>query len=607
VAGLVLTLSLVTPALASHSRTSAPQGTHTTPSASDPYNGSAEAQQPAEAEACCAATTTPAATPAPAASDGKPSSAAGSSTPAPAATHTKGKHAAHHESKSSHKTPEVQAPPSGGASSAPTTQAAQPIAPPSAPAPAPAATVPAPASQAAAATGAGRGAKASRPPRLRARLRRRSQSSPRASTPAPRAPIFTGETTLAAAVASPSGAAAHADSDRRPAAHRPASSSQAGGLPIVRSVTRIIGVVPLVVRILIAALIALALLLATTSRFAAVRARRLARQRSQLLEDVGLLQAALLPPLPPRIGPVGTSAAYQPASGPAAGGDFYDVFALADGQIAVIVGDVSGHGRDALPQTTLVRFTLRAYLEAGLSPRASLATAAPVLERQLGGSFVTVVLATYNPRERELVVAAAGHPPPLVLGSEPAAPITTCCAPPIGAGQPTGTRQSTIAIPGGAVACFYTDGVVEARTSGRLFGARRLQKLFDELPAGASAASLLERVAQATDRRPDDMAACLIRIEGDAQAPQVRVEELELDQRDLERNRAARFLLAAGVHPAEVDHVISQLHSSVARHGRVVLELHLGEVEPEIVLRPQNVATLEPSIRASAGARGART
>src|SRR5271165_7136872 len=83
VAGLVLTLSLVTPALASHSRTSAPQGTHTTP----------------------------------------------------AATHTKGKHAAHHESKSSHKTPEVQAPPSGGASSAPTTQAAQPIAPPSAPAP----------------------------------------------------------------------------------------------------------------------------------------------------------------------------------------------------------------------------------------------------------------------------------------------------------------------------------------------------------------------------------------------------------------------------------------------------------------------------------------
>src|SRR5207253_2896303 len=82
---------------------------------------------------------------------------------------------------------------------------------------------------------------------------------------------------------------------------------------------------------------------AVRSRLTAMRARRLEIQRTQLLEDVGLLQAALLPEPPPRLGPVETSAAYRPADGPGAGGDFYDIFALADGQLAVIVGDVAGH------------------------------------------------------------------------------------------------------------------------------------------------------------------------------------------------------------------------------------------------------------------------
>jgi serine phosphatase RsbU (regulator of sigma subunit) len=136
----------------------------------------------------------------------------------------------------------------------------------------------------------------------------------------------------------------------------------------VTTITRIVGVVPTGVRILIGVLLALALAMGVRSRLVALRSRRLERQRGELLEDVGLLQAALLPLPPARLGPVATSAAYRPADGPVAGGDFYDVFALEDGQLAVIVGDVSGHGRQALPHTALIRFTLRAYLEAGLSP-----------------------------------------------------------------------------------------------------------------------------------------------------------------------------------------------------------------------------------------------
>jgi hypothetical protein len=348
---------------------------------------------------------------------------------------------------------------------------------------------------------------------------------------------------------------------------------------------------------------ALALALAASSQLAAARARRLARQRRELLADVGLLQAALLPNLPARLGPVGTTAAYRPASGPAAGGDFYDVFALGDGQLAVIVGDVSGHGRKALPHTTLIRFTLRAYLEAGMSPRSALRTAAPILERQLGGSFATVVLATYHPRDRVLVYACAGHPPPLVIGSSAIAPITACSAPPIGAGRPTGTRQTVVSLPGRSLACFYTDGVVESRVRGELFGAGRLSRALSGLGADATAAGLLDRVAEESDRRPDDMAACLLNVDGGAAAPTVQVEELELDRREAGRDRVGRFLLAGGVEPEEIGEVLDSVRAATERHGSVVLELHRGEGAPEIALRKNNVSLLHMSTREPARVR----
>ncbi len=366
------------------------------------------------------------------------------------------------------------------------------------------------------------------------------------------------------------------------------------------TVTKIIDVVPAAMRLIIGVLAALALALAVSSRITALRARRLKRQRAELLEDVGLLQAALLPELSQRLGPVGTSAAYTPASGPAAGGDFYDVFALADGQLAVIVGDVSGHGREALPHTTLLRFTLRAYLESGLSPRASLQAATPVLERQLGGSFATVVLATYNPRERTLVYSCAGHPPPLVAGENALDTITAGASPPIGAGRPTGRRQTVVSVPGRAVACFYTDGVIEARIDGGLFGAERLQETLASLGPDASAAALLDRVAAISDAHPDDMATCLLRIEGDVLDPTVLVEEFEVESRDLTRGRAERFMRLAGVPGRQVGEALVELRTALARRDGVVLELHATGGAPEVVVRTQNVALLGSAVRQTA-------
>jgi hypothetical protein len=433
-----------------------------------------------------------------------------------------------------------------------------------------------------------------------ARAGRATAGGPLTAAGTPAAPVVAAATTAAAAAAATG--ATHADAPRTGSPHPAPAPVQA----IVKTVTKIINVVPPLIRALIAALALLAIGLAVSSRVSAMRAKRLARQRSELLEDVGLLQAALLPTLPDRLGPVGTSAAYRPASGPAAGGDFFDVFALGDGQLGVIVGDVSGHGREALPHTTLVRFTLRAYLEAGLSPRGALQTAAPVLERQLGDSFATVVVATYHPRERTLVYACAGHPPPLVSGDDgPIVPITVAAAPPIGVGGTTGIRQTTISVPGEAIICFYTDGVVESRVHGELYGSARLERALAELGVTATATSLLDLVAGQVDQRPDDMAACLLHVEGGSAAPRVLREELEIDRGEAARDRAERFLLAGGLAPAESAEVIRTARNEVARHGRVVIDVRLDAGAPEVSVHPQNIALFQPPVRDASRARSA--
>jgi serine phosphatase RsbU (regulator of sigma subunit) len=389
---------------------------------------------------------------------------------------------------------------------------------------------------------------------------------------------------------------------RHPLATVRGSGHGEGQSPLVRTVTKIVDVVPAAIRVLIGALALVGLALALGSRLLALRARRLARQRRELLEDVGLLQGALLPALPARLGPVATSAAYRPAAGPAAGGDFYDVFALEDGQIGVIVGDLSGHGRQALPHTALVRFTLRAYLEAGMAPRNALQRAAAVLERQLAGSFATVVAATYHPRDRRLVYACAGHPPPVVVGSQTIAPITVSSAPPIGAGLPTGIRQTSVAVPGGALICFYTDGVIEARVGEDLFGPARLATTLSQLGPNSTASTLLDRVAEDSNRHSDDMAACLLSIDGDASPPSVKVEELELDRHEAASERPEQFLRACHLSPGEITEIMRSARITAERTGSVLLSVRLGEGRPQVSLRHDNVAFLDAGTRERASA-----
>lgn len=381
--------------------------------------------------------------------------------------------------------------------------------------------------------------------------------------------------------------------EQRSAGARPETHETSG---VERTVLRIVEVVPPELRAGVLALGALAALFAAWSLYSVVHARRLERQRRELLDEVGLLQSALLPSVPERIGSARVSVAYRPADGPAAGGDFYDALELSDGRAAFVLGDVSGHGRQALARTAFMRYTLRAYLEAGLEPRAVLEVAGRVIGESLDGEFATTIVAVYDPRAGTLTYACAGHPPPLVLAPEPFDPIVLGSAPPIGVGVRTGVRQTTVPLPPGSLACLFTDGLTEARVRpGEVLGRARLERIVERLPRPASAERLLEQVARSASVS-DDMAVCLIEPLASVSAGSFRVEELELAAEELEGPLALRFLGACGVGPERAREVREEARCVARAHGAAVVRAVLG-VRTSVSVAPANVIDLEGAAR----------
>jgi Stage II sporulation protein E (SpoIIE) len=327
---------------------------------------------------------------------------------------------------------------------------------------------------------------------------------------------------------------------------------------------------------IIIALLLLAMWFGVRSRLAALRARNLERQRAGLLRDLGAMQAALVPEVPARLEGLAVSVAYRPAEGPAAGGDFYDLFAPEPGKVAIVLGDVAGHGRQALTHAALTRYTLRAYLQAGLEPRAALALAGKVLIDRTGVRFATVAVGVYDTNGGTLTYALAGHPPPILLGPPGHEPLTMCSSPPIGWGRPTGRRQTTISLAQGAEACFFSDGLIEARSDGWLLGRDRLGEILAGLGPRPDAADLLARVRAVAQRAPDDMVACVLSPEPGVADGGTHVEELEVDARALRSRAVWRFLERCGLPAVEIASLIEVASAIMASCGTAVLRVDLG-------------------------------
>jgi hypothetical protein len=153
------------------------------------------------------------------------------------------------------------------------------------------------------------------------------------------------------------------------------------------------------------------------------------------------------------------------------------------------------------------------------------------------------------------------------------APVTTCSAPPLGAGMRTGTRQTVVSIPGPARVCVHTDGVTEARIGEDLFGAERLSRSLAALPDDAGAAELLDSVTAQSTARPDDMGACVLHIHDGSGAPAIVHEHLELDARSLADVRLHRFLEDCGVSRTEAAATVERAGREPARTSTVSIDV----------------------------------
>jgi hypothetical protein len=190
--------------------------------------------------------------------------------------------------------------------------------------------------------------------------------------------------------------------------------------------------------------------------------------------------------------------------------------------------------------------------------------------------MATVAVAIFEPQTGALTYALAGHPAPILSGVDLPEPPEVCCSPPLGSGLATGRRQTTLSLAPDAIACFYTDGLSEARCSSgeKLLGRRRLRKLVELLADPADAEQLLEAVGRVTEQTPDDMAACILSSRTSGQAsPRCYTEELELDRLDISSGRLGKFLRATGVDTDGVALPTREALATVERHGSALLRV----------------------------------
>jgi len=155
------------------------------------------------------------------------------------------------------------------------------------------------------------------------------------------------------------------------------------------------------------------------------------------------------------------------------GGDFYDVFQAGHGRIALLIGDVSGHGVEAARIATMVKDTVHAFVHQFRWPHLVLReTNRLLVEKKLPG-FVTAFLGFLDPESGMFTYSSAGHPAPLLATNGQIALLQSIGSP-LGVFADARYRDKETVIQVGSLLLLYTDGVTEARRNGDLFGEERL-------------------------------------------------------------------------------------------------------------------------------------
>ena len=240
-----------------------------------------------------------------------------------------------------------------------------------------------------------------------------------------------------------------------------------------------------------------------------------ARLYQQQKDFADTMQRSLLPRGLPEVEGLDVGAVYESSAQVDVGGDVYDFLTLADGKLAVVLGDASGHGVAASADMALAKFVFRSLVRLYPDPGELLTQANEVALGELtSGAFVTMVCLTVDPSTGRVCAASAGHPPIRVLPPEGT----------VGALAPGGLalgveadqeyeQEETTLAPGSAI-CLYTDGLIEVRRDGEQYGIERLDAALAagrDLPAQELAEHVVADARRFAGEPGDDYAVVVIR------------------------------------------------------------------------------------------------
>ncbi len=189
------------------------------------------------------------------------------------------------------------------------------------------------------------------------------------------------------------------------------------------------------------------------------------------------LQHALLPDALPEFEGLQVGARYVPAaSGIDVGGDWYDVVAAGEGQVLVMIGDVSGHGLRAATTMASLRHAALAYAAQDPSPSSVLAQLSDFVNGGAHDYFATMLCALVDVGAHRLTVASAGHIPPLVIDDAGGQFVGFEVNVPIGVARKSPYLQTTLSVRPDTTVIAFTDGLVERRGEVLDVGLARLRE-----------------------------------------------------------------------------------------------------------------------------------
>ncbi|XUL85627.1 SpoIIE family protein phosphatase [Streptomyces galilaeus] len=175
------------------------------------------------------------------------------------------------------------------------------------------------------------------------------------------------------------------------------------------------------------------------------------------------LQRSLLPRALPDLPACTAAARYLPAGqGMDVGGDWYDIIPLSGGQVALVVGDVMGHGLPEAATMGRLRTALHTLADLELPPDEIMSHLNELVAGMGEESYVTCLYALYDSTTQICSIAGAGHPPPAVVHPDGTVHFPQLSAdPPLGAAEPP-FETVELKVPEGSLLVLYTDGLVES-------------------------------------------------------------------------------------------------------------------------------------------------